>query len=137
MLAEVTRTVLTIIRPPGTDKYDFTPTASFGGSWTFPSGSWVPAPTQGTPLGNITKTTWEVPTTTGTWIATLDPTISAYYKNCPLTEKHWADGFDYGKVSDVCSVLIERYCEPETTGTPLPSTTFPSSCFPPYPTPTD
>jgi hypothetical protein len=122
--------------PPGTDDFKFTPTATFNDTWTWPDGSWVPAPTQGTPL-NSTTSTWVVPTTTIAGTATLDSSILAYYTNCPLTDQHWEDGFDWSLLSRVCGVLLDRYCEPELTGTPLQPTTFPSSCFPPYSDPTD
>lgn len=116
-------------RHPGTDNYDFNATATF--SWTFsvPSGSWVPGPTQGTPLGNSTTfRQFPIATHTLTRGDGLDPT--AYFANCPVTGTDYDNGFEWEAVSTGCLEMLEPYCHPVLTGTPLSSTTFPSSFMP-------
>ncbi|KAF2818197.1 hypothetical protein CC86DRAFT_435089 [Ophiobolus disseminans] len=122
------------ITPPGTTKYDFTPTATWDDAWTWPSGQWEAGPTQGVPLTNTSSLQFEIPTITLSTIATPIPNLMDYYKWCPLTEEVLDAGFDWEELSIGCTNLLKKYCEPAITGTPLSSTQFPSSCFPPYPT---
>jgi len=116
-------------RPPGTDKYDFHATATFSWTWAAPSGQWVPRPTQGNPLGNATTgLQFHMPTTTLEKGQGPDPT--AYFANCPVTGEDYDNGFDWELVSSECLDVLDPYCNPALTGTPLPKTSFPSSCMP-------
>ncbi|KAI0197887.1 hypothetical protein F4808DRAFT_284707 [Astrocystis sublimbata] len=121
------------ITPPGTDNYDVTMTASFNHTFTFPSGSWVPGPTQGTPLGNTT-TDWVTPVQTTTLTTGKGAEPTKYYAYCPLDDEVYDEGFDWEIISQECRDLLSPYCDPATTGNPLPSTTFPSSCLYPLAT---
>lgn len=115
------------ITPPGSYSYDVATTASFNHTWTWPAGSWVPGPTQGTLLGNVT-TDWTTPIQTTT-LTTGHAVPSDYFANCPLNDDVYDAGFDWELISQECKDLLSPYCDPVLTGTPLPSTTFPSSCF--------
>ncbi|KAH9861358.1 hypothetical protein J1614_011104 [Plenodomus biglobosus] len=64
------------ITPPGTDKYDFSSTASWNNTWTWPAGNSAPGPMQGTPLTNQ-PTTWDIPTITAEWTANVNPNLVA------------------------------------------------------------
>ncbi|KAI0439808.1 hypothetical protein F4803DRAFT_568059 [Xylaria telfairii] len=116
------------ITPPGTNSYDGSITATFNDTWTWPAGSWVPGPTQGVPLGNTT-TDWFPPIQTTTLTTGKGPAPTEYFANCPLDDAVYDTGFDWELISQECKDLLSPYCDPVLTGTPLPSTTFPSSCF--------
>ncbi|KAL5371796.1 hypothetical protein DPSP01_013998 [Paraphaeosphaeria sporulosa] len=125
------------ITPPGTKSYSFTPTATWNDTWTWPDGSWVTGPTAGVPLANRTTTlSGEFSMTTETLSLVESPiaSLADYFKYCPLTDQIWDDGFDWEGLSTGCTNLLNKYCNPVLTGTPLPSTSFPPNCFPPYPT---
>ncbi|KAI6080958.1 hypothetical protein F4821DRAFT_265393 [Hypoxylon rubiginosum] len=115
------------VTPPGSDSYDVTITATFNNTWTWPAGSWVPGPTQGTPLNTTTEWVTAIPTTTMT--TGEGPAPTDYFANCPLDDDVYDTGFDWEMLDDECKELLSPYCDPVLTGTPLPSTTFPSSCF--------
>lgn len=50
------------------------------------------------------------------------PSLADYFKYCPLTDQMWDDGFDWEGLSTGCTNLLNKYCNPVLTGTPLPST---------------
>jgi hypothetical protein len=116
-------------RPPGTDSYDFHATATFSWTWTAPTGQWVPGLTRGVPLGNATTDLqFVMPTTTLT--SGQGPNPTPYFANCPVTNEDRDNGFDWEFVPTECWELLDPYCNPALTGTPLPSTTFPAECMP-------
>lgn len=71
-------------------------------------------------------------TTTLSLDATMIALVSNLTQYCPLNATDMENGWTIFDLDDPCPSLLQPYCIPNQTTSIPKSTTFPSSCYPPY-----